>query len=135
MLVDCWFELHCCHETFLILCKEGTLIKVSCLGHNPAKLPVMDAVARVLHDAAGPVGMLELSLDEEGGVVATGTGADWFLDTWRGDIALDAAAGMLLSDIKVADDVDWIEAPDALNETAVKALSRRVEKVLAAVAA
>ncbi len=95
-----------------------------------SKLPVMDAVSRVLQRALPTVfGELEFSLDTEGSPVVTGDTAEAFLQAWRSDIALDAAAGMLISRLA--------EAPgnlDVLDATAMGALQRRVGKLVVRVA-
>jgi hypothetical protein len=98
------------------------------------RLPVMDAIARILADRIPlQIGVIDLSIDEEGQVVATGKGADWFLERWGADIALDAAAGMLLNELTVPDGADFIETPQDLSATAVKALNRRIDKIVASV--
>ncbi len=95
------------------------------------RLPVMDAVARLLSDRIPErVGAIDFTLDDEGQVVATGKGADWFLERWGSDIALDAAAGMLLKELTIPDGAEFIEAPTALSETAIKALTRRIDKLV-----
>jgi len=98
--------------------------------HRPAKLPIMAAVAETMTAFGGPNwSSLALTLDEEGGVVATGDGADAFLALWRSDIALDAASGMLLNELKGG----FSEAhPPDLSETALRALSKRIVKKLRA---
>lgn len=97
------------------------------------RIPVMDAVARVLADRIPlQIGVLEIAVDDEGQVIASGKGGDWFLQRWGADIALDAAAGMLLNELKVPDGADFIEVPDVLSMTAIKALNRRIEKIIAA---
>lgn len=93
-------------------------------------LPVMDAVARVLADYDDRLGLLELSVDEDGRPVARGLGADWFIERWRGDVALDAAAGMLLKDLPVAEGSAHFVGPAHPNETAVRALAKRLAKIL-----
>jgi hypothetical protein len=97
--------------------------------HRPAKLPVIAAVGQTVATLGGPdFRQVELSVGEEGEVVASGPGADDLLALWRGDIALDAAAGMLLNELKGG----FSEAsPPDLDETALRALSKRVAKKLA----
>ena len=96
--------------------------------HRPAKLPVMDAVAKTL-DTLGSRGWgsMVFSLDEEGKASVEGAGADEFIALWRGDIALDAAAGMLLKALKGG--FSQASPPD-LDETALRALSKRITKKL-----
>jgi len=98
------------------------------------RLPVMDAVARILAEKLPlEIGVLSLTLDEEGQVVAEGKGGAWFLERWGADIALDAAAGMLLNELKVPEDADFIDAPEEMSATALKALNRRIDKIVASV--
>jgi hypothetical protein len=61
-----------------------------------------------------------------------GTGAGWVLETWRADIALDAAAGMLLGELEVPEGATSLETLPPLSTTALKALNRRLEKLIAA---
>ncbi|MFT4621641.1 MAG: hypothetical protein ACI8PZ_000293 [Myxococcota bacterium] len=94
-------------------------------------MPVMDAVARVLHRAAPHrFGALAFELDEEGSVQARGDGADDFMAMWRSDIALDASAGMLVKKLLEAEP----SAELTLDSTGMTALTRRVTKLLARVA-
>lgn len=97
--------------------------------HRPSRLPVMEAVARVVAarrpDRWGP---LAFSLDPEGAPLVQGQGADAFLAAWRGDIALDASAGMLLRELRGGFSE---QAPPPLDPTALGALVRRVGRLLA----
>jgi len=96
--------------------------------HRPAKLPVMDAVALTM-EGLGSVGWsgLTFSLDDEENAAVEGTGSDDFIAMWRGDIALDAAAGMLLKALRGGFSES---APPDLDETAVRALAKRITKKL-----
>lgn len=95
-----------------------------------SRLPVMDAVARVLADYDDRVGVLELSVDEDGRPVAQGVGATDFLARWRGDVALDAAAGMLLKELPISEGADRVLGPFALHPTALRALAKRMLRLL-----
>ena len=97
--------------------------------HRPAKVPVMEAVALTM-DALGDRGWSGLSfgLDAEDNAAVEGPGSDEFIALWRGDIALDAAAGMLLKALKGGFSQ---AAPPDLDETALRALSKRIAKKLA----
>ena len=111
---------------------ESTLVR-TVLAHpipsRGARVPVMDAVAQVISQHRPDVwGVLTLSTDDEGNAVARGPGADRFLATWRSDIALDAAAGMLLKELKGP---YTEQLPPPLHETAVTALAKRIVKLLA----
>jgi hypothetical protein len=95
------------------------------------RLPVIDALARVLAERVpGQVGAITWSVEEGGAVTGTGRGADWVLERWHSDIALDAAAGMLLGDLEVPEGATHLDAPEGLSATALKALNRRLEKVI-----
>lgn len=96
-----------------------------------ARLPVLEAAAMVLaaHDPSfGPV---VLSVDDAGRPTGTGPGADAFLARWQADVALDAAAGMLLREIPTPDG-ERPEGPVDLHPTALRALARRLLRLLAA---
>lgn len=96
--------------------------------HRPARLPVMDAVAQVIaHHRPSVWGTLSIDLDDEGEVRVRGPGASRFLETWRSDIALDAAAGMLL---KQLDGSYTDQAPPPLDPTAVTALCKRIVRAI-----
>lgn len=96
--------------------------------HLADRLPVMDAVAQVLGSHRADLwGSLQMGLDEEGEVQVTGAGADRFRQAWRSDIALDAAAGMLIRELPEA---YGDQQPPALDATALGALSKRVKKLL-----
>lgn len=95
-----------------------------------ARLPVMDAVARVLAAHGAHPGPLTFSVDEDGRAVAQGDGAETFMARWRADIAMDAAAGMLLKEVPVPDGSDRVFGPLPWNETAIRALARRVARLL-----
>lgn len=98
--------------------------------HRPARIPVIEAVGRAMMALGGPdVSDVRLGLDEEGQVVGEGSGADALLALWRSDIALDAAAGMLLAELPTG--FSAAHPPD-LDETAVRALSKRIAKKLKA---
>lgn len=93
-----------------------------------ARLPVMDAVARVLAShRPDRFAEVQLSTDAEGVVVAGGAGGDVFLAAWKGDVALDAAAAMLLKGVSGA---FTASSPPPLDATATGALTRRVERLL-----
>lgn len=96
--------------------------------HRPAKLPVMEAVARVVA-ARRPDrwGALSFSLDAEGAPLVQGPGADAFLAAWQADIALDASAGMLLKALPSAFSE---QSPPALDGTGIGALVRRVGRLV-----
>ena len=99
------------------------------------RLPVLDAAGRVLAARIpAQIGQITWSVNEEGQAVGTGKGADWLLERWRADIALDAAAGMLLGDIETPEGTEFIEAPSELSATAVKALCRRLDKIVDSIA-
>ncbi len=95
--------------------------------HRPAKLPVMQAVAEVMEQAGAGWHGLSFALDEEGAAVVDGDGAADFLAMWKGDIALDAASGMLLK--ALTGGFSESNPPD-LDETAMRALAKRVAKKL-----
>lgn len=96
----------------------------------PSRLPVLHAVAVVLADVDDRVGLIELALDDDGRPVGTGPGADWFFARWRADVALDAAAGMLLNGIEVPDGADHVTGPVPLDATAMSVLIKRLRRVL-----
>ena len=95
--------------------------------HRAAKIPVMEAVAVVLARHGAAAEGIGFDLDEEGKVLATGEGGDAFLALWRSDIALDASAGMLL---KALPSSFSAASPPQLDETAIRALAKRVAKRL-----
>ena len=95
--------------------------------HRAARLPVMDAVAQVIsHHRPAVWGHLTLELDEAQ-VRARGTGGERFLGAWRSDIALDAAAGMLLSRLE---GTYTEQTPPPLDPTALTALAKRVVRLI-----
>jgi hypothetical protein len=107
---------------------------VECLGFHseqsrPARVPVMDAVARVIAlREPGRYGVLGFTWSEEAGVGITGDGAEAFRADWQRDIALDASAGMILGKLPVGYTPSGSTAFDA---TGMKALTRRIERLLA----
>jgi hypothetical protein len=83
-------------------------------------------VARVVRIVRpGRWGELTFSLDGDGAPVVTGPGAETFLSSWRGDVALDAAAGMLVKSLPTS-----FSPEHGLDATAVGALTRRVDRML-----
>lgn len=95
--------------------------------HRPKKLPVMDAVASVMEQAGASWHGLTFSLGEEDEVIVDGDGGGDFLAMWKADIALDAAGGMMLKALTGG----FSEAnPPDLDETAMRALAKRVAKKL-----
>jgi hypothetical protein len=106
---------------------------IECLGvhsedSRPARVPVMDAVARAIAgrdpDRFGP---LTFGFDPESGVRIEGDGAERFRATWQGDIALDASAGMILGKLPTG---FTPAGPTTFDATGMKALVRRVERLL-----
>ncbi len=95
--------------------------------HRPKRLPVMKAVADVMEEGGAGWRGLTFSLDDEGDVVVEGDGGADFLAMWKGDIALDAAGGMLLKALTGGFSAGH---PPDLDETAMRALSKRVAKKL-----
>jgi len=98
------------------------------VAHRAGQLPVMDAVARAIADhVRGVWGPLSFSLGEDDALVVDGPRADRFKAAWRGDIALSAAAGMILGGIEgpVTED-----APPALDETGLVALMSRIRSFI-----
>jgi len=95
--------------------------------HRPKRLPVMKAVADVMEQGGAGWHGLTFSLDEEGDVVVEGDGGADFLGMWKGDIALDAAGGMLLKALTGGFSAG---SPPDLDETAMRALAKRVAKKL-----
>jgi len=97
-----------------------------------ARLPVIDAVSRVLATTLPErVGEIVWAVDDEGQLSGTGPGADWLLERWNADIALDAAAGMLLGELVIPEGAERIDPPETLSATALKALQRRLDKLVA----
>jgi hypothetical protein len=87
----------------------------------------MDGVARALHHALpAQFGELSFSVDDEHQIEVQGASSEAFMVAWRSDIALDAAAGMLVSRLA---EPNRAEA-DLLDPTAMSALTRRVGKLL-----
>jgi hypothetical protein len=94
--------------------------------YRAARLPVMAAVARVVRIVRPERwGELSFALDADGAPVVTGQGAETFLSAWRGDVALDAAAGMLVKSLPTS-----FSPEHGLDGTAVGALTRRVDRLL-----
>ncbi|MCP4808346.1 MAG: hypothetical protein GY913_33360 [Proteobacteria bacterium] len=99
-------------------------------GDWPQNLPGREALAEVLH-ALDPGRVGELTFTVEDGVVqAQGDGADWFMDWYRKDIAVDAACGMALGALEVPEGGFTEETLPALERPAVGALARRITKLL-----
>ncbi len=89
----------------------------------------MHAVARVVRTHRPELwGELAFGV-ADGEVSISGPGAQAFQDAWRRDIALDAAAGMLLKSLRGGFSE---QAPPALDDTAVTALTKRVGRLLRA---
>lgn len=96
--------------------------------HRPSGLPVMDAVARIVTAHRPDLwGSLEMTVDADGVPVISGRGEEQFFTTWRSDMALDAAGGMLLKNLPTAMSE---QSPPPLDDTALSALVRRVERIL-----
>ncbi|MCB9686949.1 MAG: hypothetical protein H6735_18060 [Alphaproteobacteria bacterium] len=95
---------------------------------RPALVPVMQAVHAVLAvHRPDKFGLAVFSVDEEGRAVVEGEGGDAFTDAWKGDIALSAAGGMVLKELKGG----FSEArPPQLDGTGVGALVRRVRRII-----
>ena len=74
----------------------GRCLSVFDEAHRHAKVPVLAAVASVVGRRLGEPGELEWSLDDHGHPCADGPGGAPFLERWRSDIALDAAASRLI---------------------------------------
>ena len=89
--------------------------------HRPAGIPVMAAVAQVLGEKTGRPGPLQWGLDDDE-VVVTGEGGADFYAAWQADIVLSASAGMLIK--------EWRPGVKELNPAALKALSKRVARLL-----
>lgn len=97
-------------------------------GDWPANLPGREALAEVLHDVLpSRVGVLTFEVVEDQ-VRTHGEGADWFEQWFAGDIAVDAAVGMALGGLEVPK--DGFTHPPEFSATALRALTRRVEKLL-----
>lgn len=95
------------------------------------KLPAREAVAATLQDVApGRFGPLTFHVVEDESRTV-GDGAADFDAWWRGDIAVDAAAGMALSSVEIPEGGLTEETLPELSEAAVRALSRRIARLLA----
>ena len=71
---------------------------------HAAKLPVLAAVAEVLRRRTGFPGVLQWSVDPDGVMQVTGPQAQEFVQRWKADIALDAAASRLMTARKESGD-------------------------------
>lgn len=99
-------------------------------GGWPQNLPAREAIAEVLHAEAPQLcGPLALHVVEDQ-VKAVGPGAEWFEGWFRADVAVDAAAGMLLGGLEVPPGGFTPENLPPLSGPALRALSRRVERAL-----
>lgn len=97
-------------------------------GDWPANLPGREALAEVLHDVLpSRVGVLTFEVVEDQ-VRTHGEGADWFEQWFAGDIAVDAAVGMALGGLEIP--AAGFTHPPEFSATALRALTRRVEKLL-----
>lgn len=94
-----------------------------------SRLPVIEAAAIVVQTHAPSMAPLALALDDEGRVKALTPQTELFLSRWQNDVALDAAAGMLLREIVHRDESG--EGPVELHPTALRALARRLLRMLA----
>jgi hypothetical protein len=93
-------------------------------------LPAREAIAEVLHAESPQLcGPLALHVVEDQ-VKAVGPGAEWFEGWFRADVAVDAAAGMLLGGLEVPQGGFTPENLPPLSGPALRALSRRVERAL-----
>ena len=93
-------------------------------------LPAREAIAEVLHAESPQLcGPLALHVVDDQ-VKAVGPGADWFEGWFRSDVAVDAAAGMLLGGLEVPQGGFTPENLPPLSGPALRALSRRVERAL-----
>ncbi|MCB9741919.1 MAG: hypothetical protein H6741_23375 [Alphaproteobacteria bacterium] len=94
------------------------------------KLPAREAVAATLQDVAPErFGALSFHVVEDESRTV-GDGAADFDAWWRGDIAVDAAAGMALSGIEIPEGGLTDESLPALSDAAVRALARRIARLL-----
>ena len=93
-------------------------------------LPAREAIAEVLHAESPQLcGPLALHVVDDQ-VKAVGPGADWFEGWFRSDVAVDAAAGMLLGGLEVPQGGFTPENLPPLSGPALRALARRVERRL-----
>ena len=93
-------------------------------------LPGREALAEVLSEIAPErVGSLTFEVVEEQ-VHAVGQGAEWFESWYSGDIAADAACGMALGALEVPEGGFTADNLPPLERPAIRALARRVEKLL-----
>ena len=93
-------------------------------------LPAREAIAEVLHAESPQLcGPLALHVVDDQ-VKAVGPGAEWFEGWFRSDVAVDAAAGMLLGGLEVPQGGFTPENLPPLSGPALRALSRRVERAL-----
>ena len=93
-------------------------------------LPAREAIAEVLHAESPQLcGPLSLHVVDDQ-VQAVGPGAEWFEGWFRSDVAVDAAAGMLLGALEVPPGGFTDENLPPLAGPALRALSRRVERAL-----
>ncbi|MEQ1572194.1 MAG: hypothetical protein ABMA64_41595, partial [Myxococcota bacterium] len=91
--------------------------------HRAALLPVMEAVARVVATRRPGFRVPTFALDAEGAPALSGPDAEVFVQLWRSDIALDAAATMVTK--------AWSATKGgAIDETGLSALVRRVDRLL-----
>lgn len=106
------------------------------LAHHPVahwegRLPVIEAAAIVLAAHDPSLGPITLAPGDDGQPVATGRGAEGFLARWQADVALDAAAGMLLRELPTSEG-EHLEGPFELHPTALRALAKRLVRMLSA---
>ena len=93
-------------------------------------LPAREAIAEVLHAESPQLcGPLALHVVEDQ-VKAVGPGAEWFEAWIRDDVAVDAAAGMLLGGLELPPGGFTPENLPPLSGPALRALARRVERRL-----
>jgi hypothetical protein len=96
------------------------------VGNQPGR----EALAEVLGELAPDrLGSLSFEVVEEQ-VHAVGEGADWFETWYSGDIAADAACGMALGALEVPEGGFTAETLPPLERPAIRALARRIEKLL-----
>ena len=73
-----------------------------------------------------PCGPIEVRWDPEAGVILEGDGAEWLQRHWSADVAIDAAAGMILKGLQPPEGGYELDAAPPTDDVGTRVLGRRI---------
>lgn len=95
----------------------------------PSRAPIMAAVADLLAGLPSPpCGPVAVRWDPEAGAVVEGPGAEWFQSRWASDVAVDAAAGMIVKGLQPPEPGYPAGAIPPTDAVGTRVLGRRIER-------